>query len=186
MLTLSLIHIFYAELALEIETFARQMHYNVMLCNSIHYENNIGELMDFLISHQVDGIILGSSRNEARACLHEYHKTIPSVLLGASISDEDEYCVNAVSVDNRAGGRMAAEYLLGLGHRDITYLGFRPSSITHQLRYHGFLCAMEPVSYTHLDVYKRQVWHDALVPEEKQQAAAQGPYKGNQLSLIHI
>ncbi|EOQ38228.1 LacI family DNA-binding transcriptional regulator [Butyricicoccus pullicaecorum] len=134
---------FYAELALEIETFARQMHYNVMLCNSIHYENNIGELMDFLISHQVDGIILGSSRNEARACLHEYHKTIPSVLLGASISDEDEYCVNAVSVDNRAGGRMAAEYLLELGHRDITYLGFRPSSITHQLRYHGFLRAME-------------------------------------------
>ena len=139
---------FYAELALEIETSARRLHYNVMLCNSVHYEDNIGELMDFLISHQVDGIILASSHNEARACLHEYRQVIPSVLVGASVSDNDDFCVNAVSVDNRAGGRMAAEYLIGLGHQDIVYLGFRPASITHQLRFSGFQRAMQQRSLT--------------------------------------
>ena len=70
------------------------------------------------------------------------------MLVGASVSDNDDFCVNAVSVDNRAGGRMAAEYLIGLGHQDIVYLGFRPASITHQLRFSGFQRAMQQRSLT--------------------------------------
>lgn len=63
---------------------------------------------------------------------------LPTVLLGtpASLSGDE---VNSVCIDNLAGGRLAAEYLLSLGHRSIAYLGHRSGSLTHQLRLRGFM-----------------------------------------------
>ena len=62
---------------------------------------------------------------------------LPAVLLGTpALVSGDE--VNSVCIDNLAGGRLAAEHLLELGHRDIVYLGNRPNSLTHQLRLRGF------------------------------------------------
>lgn len=47
-----------------------------------------------------------------------------------------------------AGGRLAAEHLLELGHRDIVYLGHRPNSLTHQLRLRGFTEILEKAGIT--------------------------------------
>ena len=52
---------FYAELSLGIETHARSLGYNVILCNGQNDTKVTEELFGFLISHQVDGIILASS-----------------------------------------------------------------------------------------------------------------------------
>ena len=49
---------FYAELSLGIETHARSLGYNVILCNGQNDTKVTEELFGFLISHQVDGIIL--------------------------------------------------------------------------------------------------------------------------------
>lgn len=132
---------FYSEVSLGIERHAYQQGYNLMLCNNCHGKTT-AELFDFLISHQVDGIIFASSDNDAPAWVRKYAATLPVVLLGDSFHSVDGGGVNAVSIDNRAGGRMGAEYLLQLGHRDIMYLGFRPASIAHQHRYEGFCAAM--------------------------------------------
>ena len=117
---------FYAEVSLGIETHARQLGYNVMLCNSQQDTKTTEELFGFLTSHQVDGII------------QQFAPHLPTVLLGtpASLSGDE---VNSVCVDNLAGGRLAAEYLLSLGHRSIAYLGHRSGSLTHQLRLRGFM-----------------------------------------------
>lgn len=134
---------FYSELSLGIETYARKLGYNVMLCNSQPDGSATEELFEFLVGHQVDGIILASSRNEARGWVTKYFRTVPTVLLGDSLAEDDEGEVNAVSIDNRAGGRIAAEYLHSLGHQKVLYLGLRPGSLTHQLRFRGFCSAME-------------------------------------------
>lgn len=129
---------FYAEVSLGIETHARQLGYNVMLCNSQQDTKTTEELFGFLTSHQVDGIILANSNSDAPRWIQQFAPHLPTVLLGtpASLSGDE---VNSVCVDNLAGGRLAAEYLLSLGHRSIAYLGHRSGSLTHQLRLRGFM-----------------------------------------------
>ena len=138
---------FYAELSLGIETHARSLGYNVMLCNSLSDAKTTEELFGFLISHQVDGIILASSQSDAATMIQTFAPKLPAVLLGtpALVSGEE---VNSVCIDNLAGGRLAAEHLLELGHRDIVYLGHRPGSLTHQLRLRGFTETLEKAGIT--------------------------------------
>lgn len=132
---------FFSELFLNIETYALDLGYQVMLCNGCPGDGKIEGLFEFLIGHRVDGIILISSINDAHQMVHKYAQTVPTVLLGDCVSDEAGMPVNMVSVDNALGGRMAAEYLYQLGHRKVLYLGLRPESITHVLRYRGFATA---------------------------------------------
>lgn len=138
---------FYAEISLGIETHARELGYNVMLCNSQQDTKTTEELFGFLISHQVDGIILANSHSDAPRWLQQFAPHLPTVLLGtpASLSGDE---VNSVCVDNLAGGRLAAEYLLSLGHRSIAYLGHRSHSLTHQLRLRGFMEVLGQVGLT--------------------------------------
>ena len=110
---------FYAEVSLGIETHARQLGYNVMLCNSQQDTKTTEELFGFLTSHQVDGIILANSHSDAPRWIQQFAPHLPTVLLGtpASLSGDE---VNSVCVDNLAGGRLAG-------------------SLTHQLRLRGFM-----------------------------------------------
>lgn len=118
-----------------------------MLCNSQQDTKTTEELFGFLISHQVDGIILANSHSDAPRWLQQFAPHLPTVLLGtpASLSGDE---VNSVCIDNLAGGRLAAEYLLSLGHRSIAYLGHRSNSLTHQLRLRGFMEVLGRVGLT--------------------------------------
>lgn len=143
---------YYAEIAFEIERSARERGYNVMLCNSGYEDAHIDELFDFLVGHQVDGIILANSCNEACDLAVRYLRTIPTVLLSDAVaggtSEADR--LGTVSIDNRAGGRIGTGYLQRLGHTDILYAGVRTGSITHQLRAQGYRDAM-----THAGLHPR-------------------------------
>lgn len=133
---------FYAELSLGIETHARSLGYNVILCNGQNDTKVTEELFGFLISHQVDGIILASSQQDAGTMIQKLAPRLPTVLLGTpALVSGDE--VNSVCIDNLAAAVWAAEHLLELGHRDIVYLGNRPNSLTHQLRLRGFTETLE-------------------------------------------
>ena len=101
---------FYAELSLGIETHARSLGYNVILCNGQNDAKVTEELFGFLISHQVDGIILASSQQDAGTMIQKLAPRLPAVLLGTpALVSGDE--VNSVCIDNLAGGRLAAEHL---------------------------------------------------------------------------
>lgn len=134
---------FYSEVALEIELYARKLGYHVMLCNSLQDDSVTETLFEFLLGHQVDGIILASSRSEAVQWVQKYTKIVPTVLLGACEPNDTGSEINSVSIDNRVGGRLAAEYLLSLGHKKILYLGERAGSVTHRLRFQGFSSVIE-------------------------------------------
>ena len=134
---------FYASLALQIETFARENSYQVMLCSGKPDDTQIDSLFEYLIAQQVDGILLSSFGDQARDLLMRYQDTVPVVLLGAAAPDASGARLNSVSTDNFAGGRMAAEYLHRLGHRDVVYLGLRRGSSTHAARYAGFMAAAQ-------------------------------------------
>lgn len=129
---------FYAALALNIEICAREHGNQVMLCTGRPGDARIDRLFDFLISQRVDGILLANTSDEAHTLLRQYHAVVPSILLGTHARDDSGLRLNAVSVDNYVGGQMAAEYLHGLGHRKVAYLGLRAGNAAHALRYKGF------------------------------------------------
>jgi LacI family transcriptional regulator len=133
---------FYSELSLEIETYARKLGYNIMLCNSLNDHARTEELFNFLLSHRVDGILHASSRIYSADMLKNYSSSIPFILIGTAPA-ECNSILNTISTDNYEGGRIAAQYLLSLGHRDIFYMGYREGSTSHQLRLLGFNSVME-------------------------------------------
>lgn len=142
---------FYSEISFYIEMCAQQLGYNVMLCNSRYDETLVNEVFELLVGHRVDGIILASSRQEIGNCAAKYAKKVPTVLLGETaengLAESEE--LNVVCANNRAGGRIGAQYLSRLGHKSILYFGFRPSgSTTHQLRLQGFRAAAEALGQT--------------------------------------
>lgn len=128
----------FAEIFLILEQYASRLGYHVMLCHGCAEDPDIRQLFDFLIGHHVDGIILVSSSRQAPELIRQYADRVPIVLQGVFDLPEDEMPVPAVCVDNVSGGRMAAEYLYRLGHRQVVYLGLRESNVSHELRYSGF------------------------------------------------
>ncbi len=56
----------------------------------------------------------------------------------------------AVTMDNEAAGRMVTQYLLTLGHRDIAFLGSRPTH-TARMRLRGFEAALLAAGEEHWD-----------------------------------
>lgn len=132
---------FHAALTLNIELSSQAAGYQLMLCSSRPEDGRLDGLFDFLFSQRVDGILLSGAGDESYALARRFQGDIPCVLLGAYAPEESPLRANTVSVDNYAGGRMAAEYLYSLGHRNVVYLGYRSGSTTHTLRRQGFLAA---------------------------------------------
>lgn len=133
---------FHAALALSIELCAQEAGYQVMLCSGRPEE--LESLFDLFLSQRVDGILLSSTSESAYALARRcQEKNVPCLLLGACAPEDSSLRANTVSVDNYAGGQMAAEYLRRLGHRDVAYLGLREGSTAHALRYQGFCRAAE-------------------------------------------
>lgn len=132
---------FHAALALNLELCAQAAGYQVMLCSSRPEEGQLETLFDLFFSQRADGVLLSSSGDGAYDLARRWQGDMPCVLLGACAPEDSPHRGNTVSVDNYAGGRMAAEYLHRLGHRDVAYLGLREGSATHALRYRGFLSA---------------------------------------------
>ena len=128
----------FAEMSLNVEQYARHCGYHVMLCHGVAEDANISELFDFLIGHRVDGILLFSSSRQAPELVRRYIGRVPVVLQGIFDDASPEQPIPAVSVDNIAGGRLAAEYLYSLGHRRVVYLGMRRHNVAHALRCQGF------------------------------------------------
>ncbi|MEG1594467.1 MAG: substrate-binding domain-containing protein, partial [Oscillibacter sp.] len=110
---------FHAELSLHLETMAQAQGYQLMLCNGRPGDDAIEGLFDFLISQRVDGVLLSSAITGAAELVCRYQSVLPTVLLGAYPPEDSGLRVNAVSTDNTVGGRMAAQYLHRLGHRNV-------------------------------------------------------------------
>lgn len=152
---------FYSDIILHIGLRARELGYHLMLCNSLYDDRTEEEVIRFLTDQQVDGIILASAQHYSIGIAKMYQKSVPIVLLGGAYREEELYDANLVGLDNRAGGRIAAEYLLSLGHRKIIYAGHRPKSMTHKLRLAGFQDAL-PAEGVTLTVLENKDNHSSI------------------------
>jgi DNA-binding LacI/PurR family transcriptional regulator len=112
---------FVAEIVQGIEATAHDHGYTVILCNSESAPEREIASVEMLRSKRVDGVIVTASR--VGALYLEYLEQIggPIVLINNHNEESGRYTFS-VSVDNRHGGRLAAEHLVQLGHRRIAYV----------------------------------------------------------------
>ena len=127
---------FMSELTADLEIYARNRGYNLMVCNSSYDHDLELEVFSLLIGRQVDGVIMIPVGHEPYKSLSALTGQVPTVFISENMQNYPE---NYVSVDNYRGMQIATEYLYSLGHREILYFGARSDSKTHELRLDGYL-----------------------------------------------
>ena len=87
---------------------------------------DIHPILDNLLARRVDGIIWAVPEiGDNHDVFHEIIPTIPVPIVFLSTKASANWHV--VTTNNRAGGRMAVEHLLALGHRRIGHVGGPPT-----------------------------------------------------------
>lgn len=77
-----------------------------------------GYLLSLPVTRRLDGLIIISLRIDDSASRRLIGHGLPSVLI-----ETQSNLLSCVDIDNRAGGALAAEHLLELGHRSIGFVG---------------------------------------------------------------
>ncbi|MBH0129889.1 LacI family DNA-binding transcriptional regulator [Salinibacterium sp. NK8237] len=111
---------FYMEAAHVIERTVRESGHVVMLCNSEGDTTRESGLLAMLAAQRVRGVLLApASLDEGSDPYKDLPGDLPVVLL--DYNGGPQHC--SISVDNVAGGRLAIEHLLQLGHTRIAVVG---------------------------------------------------------------
>jgi LacI family transcriptional regulator len=130
---------YYAQMAQVVERAAFRFGYTTMFCNIEGADDIASAGVDALLGHRVAGIVF-LAFVPRRSHLNEslQRAGVPIVFLGLSESWGD-----SVGPQDTAGGRIATEHLLGLGHRRIAYV--RTPLVERsgdRARYAGYRAAM--------------------------------------------
>jgi len=107
---------YFAEVLAGIEEATYAQNYNIILGNATDDPEREQTYLNVLLSRQVDGILLISTGafEDSIALLAANNTPVVMVDRSADLSGIDE-----IFTDNQAGGRLATEYLLNLGHERI-------------------------------------------------------------------
>lgn len=112
-------NVFFAEVARGIEDRLAEANCMHLVCSSdVRAEREAGYLRMFE-EHGVRGVIVSPATQELAGLVRLSRRGMPVVLLDQPQAGSG---LCAVTVDNLAGGRLAVEHLLGLGHRRIAFL----------------------------------------------------------------
>jgi DNA-binding LacI/PurR family transcriptional regulator len=107
------------------------------------------------MAQRIDGLIVMSLRIHDRVAERLKQLALPTVLI-----ETVHPTLSGVEIDNEAGGRLAADYLLGQGHRRLGFVG-GDSEIpgytlhTSELRLAGYRRALHEASITLPEAYVR-------------------------------
>jgi LacI family transcriptional regulator len=145
-----LMHSYYAELLRSIESVARPLGFQIVVCNT---EEDAARELDEVeaLLHRTDGLIIASSLPPTD--VKQYGKMIKE---GANLVLVDRELRNlrcpAVTTDNMQVGKLATNHLIGLGHRRIGHLlgnetvvglerfeGYKQALTEHKLPFDGSL-----------------------------------------------
>ena len=133
----------------EVEVAAQAAGYSVLLCDSSEDRAIEERHFSALFSRRVDGVILACCVN-SRANELIVRRNIPVVFIDRLPPSR---AVNSVCTDNVAAGQLAAEHLIGLGHKRIGMLAGHLGLSPHHDRLEGFRKAMQEAHLPILDEY---------------------------------
>jgi LacI family transcriptional regulator len=125
---------YFPEIVRAVEDAAHERGFAVLLCNATEDPGRELAYINLLLERRVDGIIVAASRVGARHAALLARAPIPVVLVN---SEAPRSGLPAITSDNRGGARLAAEHLIGLGHRRIGHITAPPANAAAALRLLG-------------------------------------------------
>lgn len=111
---------FFPQIVRAVEDEAHARGYGVLLCNAADDPAREIATLDLLVERRVDGIVVASGRATRRLGRRLAELPIPVVLVNADVRWPG---VAVIGTTQRTGARLAAEHLLGLGHRRLAFVG---------------------------------------------------------------
>ena len=116
---------FFAEVARGAEDAAFHADRDLVICNSDMNAEKQMRYIDWLLSKRIDGIVMNSVAPLGPAVQEQLRAAgVPIVLLNLSSADRRSSAgrFSSVVADNLAGGEMAANYLIDLGHVNVIHI----------------------------------------------------------------
>jgi LacI family transcriptional regulator len=110
---------FFPQLVRGVEDAARNAGYALLLCNASDDPDREAGYLDLLVDRRVDGIIIAAGSLPPRHADWLARPPLPVVLVNTRAAGPR---MPSIVSANRAGGRLAVEHLLALGHRRIGVL----------------------------------------------------------------
>lgn len=129
---------FFADIAQSIEKEARSKGYSLILCDSGEDPLIEKELIDLLLSHKVDGIIIAPMGTDYKHIIHTYNSGMPLVVVDRCFPETG---LPFITSDNFQGGYDAVNYLISMGHRKIACIQGFPKSRPTIERLRGYMDA---------------------------------------------
>jgi LacI family transcriptional regulator len=154
---------FYPEALEKLSTALQAKGYHVLVFMASQTAGNIDQVMEEILDHQVDGIILASVAMSSDISARCQQLGVPVVLFNRA---QDIDGIAAVTSDNRAGGRRVAEFLMAGGHQRIAYIAGWEGASTQRDREAAF---REALSGAGRDLFARAVGN--FIVEQAEQAA---------------
>lgn len=131
---------FFAGLARGVEDAANEHGYNVILCNTDYSLEKELRYLRLLEERRVEGLILANAKFRYKSIMELEKRGFPYMLLSRNIKGLQK---NSISIDNIAGGFLATEHLIRLGHRKIGHITGIYNTTADMDRIKGFKQALQ-------------------------------------------
>lgn len=133
---------FFVDVALGAEAEAKSLGVGVVMIHNGDDANREQDNLDVLVQQRVHGIMIAPVSLDDSALDRLDARDIPLVY----VDRVDEQSVRCwVKTDDVAGGRLAGDHVIELGHRDVAFVGHLDTSPQVARRYEGFAQALATV-----------------------------------------
>ena len=126
---------FFPELVQAADLAARSLGYSILLGSAAYDQHRAMHYLNLMADHRVDGLIIASSQLSDESWAWLLASPVPAVVVNAEPPDLP---LAVITSDNEAGGRIAVEHLVGLGHRRLAYVDGAPDFTAAVPRLIGF------------------------------------------------
>ncbi len=131
---------FFADIAKSIELEARLKGFSIILCDSREELSTEKELINLLLGHKVEGIIIAPVGTNFDHLIRVHESGLPLVIVDRY---SPELNLPYITSDNYQGAFDAVNYLISMGHRQIACIqGIRDSQPSKE-RVRGYIEAMK-------------------------------------------
>ncbi len=136
---------FYPDALEKLSNALQKQGYHVLVFMTANAASDIERVVDEILDYQVDGIVAASVAMSSELSERCRAAGVPMVLFNRY---QDDAQMSAVTSDNLAGGRKVADYLVGLGHRNIGYIAGWEGASTQRDREAGFIQGLAAAGLT--------------------------------------
>lgn len=153
---------FFAQIARIIEDEAKRTDYTVIFGSSDESFGKSWDLINVLVSRQVDGFIIAPSEGSEEQIKYLQENKIPFVLIDRYFPDIK---ADFVAIDNYKAAYDAVAHLIRMGHKRIGVLAYKTSLFHMQERRRGYQDALHDNNLLPSDDLVREARHDNVTED---------------------